>query len=280
MNLLVLALLCGMMAALLRRQNGRAGWWLSWPICIKVFPAFLLLYPVIRRDGRLLGGCAAGLLVGLLLVPLAVFGPERTRDYYVEYFQVTLAPGVGLGTSGSRSPELTAITSTDSQSLVAALHNTLHPHANTRPADASAALRGVSYVLGGLLTTLTLWAGRRHPPLAGARLCIFVGILILDMLLLCPVCHFHYFCLALPLVMGLLAAAWDMPGCHATLGSLGTATKQGLLIYVIACTLPRFPALFVLREFGLVTYATLLLLAMGVACLWRRGGNCAVPCAA
>ena len=29
------------------------------------------------------------------------------------------------------------------------------------------------------------------------------------MLLLCPVCHLHYFCLAVPLVAGLLAARWE-----------------------------------------------------------------------
>src|SRR5262249_4646810 len=154
----------------------------------------------------------------------------------------------GLGTSDSRSWELTAIRATDSQSVVATLHNTLHPCASTRPADASAALRAVSYVLGGLLTALTIWAGYRHSSLGGARLCIYMGVLILDMLLLCPVCHFHYFCLALPLVMGLLAAAWDGPGRRATWDSLGWGTKLGLSVYLSACILPRFPDLFALRE--------------------------------
>ena len=92
-----------------------------------MFPAFLLLVPLVRRDLRCLAGCAAGLAVGLVLVPVAAFGPARTRDYYAEYVRVTLAPGLGLGADPSRADELTEVGATDSQSLVAALHNTLHP---------------------------------------------------------------------------------------------------------------------------------------------------------
>ena len=84
-NPLVVMCFCGTLAALLRGRSGRAGWWLAWPICIKVYPAYLLLYPLVRRDGRFLIGCAAGLLVGLVLVPLAVFGPQQTLAYYVEF---------------------------------------------------------------------------------------------------------------------------------------------------------------------------------------------------
>src|SRR5262249_128572 len=76
-NLVVLLCLCAMMAALLRGRSGWAGWWLAWPICIKVYPAFLLLYPAVRRDWRFLGGTAAGLLVGLVLIPVAALGPAR-----------------------------------------------------------------------------------------------------------------------------------------------------------------------------------------------------------
>jgi alpha-1,2-mannosyltransferase len=268
-NLLILAFLCAMIAALLRGRSWRAGWWLSWAICIKVFPAFLLLYPVVRRDWRFLAGCAGGLTVGLVLIPLAVFGPARTRAYALEYFHVTLAPGLGIGTDASRSTELTHVTATDSQSLVATLHNTLHPDAESRPHDASTALRNVSYVLGALLTAAIFWAGARSRTRPGPEVPIFLGLLILDMLLLCPVCHFHYFCLTLPLVMGILAAAWEGPGSPATLGSVGTGTIVFLLIYLAAGILPRFPSLDCLREFGLVTYAALLLLFLGIAWLWR-----------
>ena len=140
-NLIVLMCICAALAGLLRKQNLRAGWWLSWPICIKVFPAFLLLYPMARRDLRCLAGCAVGLLIGLVLVPVAAFGPRGTWDYYQEFYEVTLAPGLGIGSDTSRSAELTMTTSTDSQSLVATLHNALHFDRTTRPLDSSPGLR-------------------------------------------------------------------------------------------------------------------------------------------
>src|SRR5437660_1417540 len=55
-NLFVLAPLCFAAAALLRGRSWRGGAWLALAVCLKVFPAFLLLYPLWRRDWRCLGG--------------------------------------------------------------------------------------------------------------------------------------------------------------------------------------------------------------------------------
>src|SRR5206468_5129808 len=44
-NMLVLLMFCGMIAGLLKGQSMRAGLCLSATICIKLFPAFLLIYP-------------------------------------------------------------------------------------------------------------------------------------------------------------------------------------------------------------------------------------------
>src|SRR5262249_18739628 len=59
-GLQLLVLLCGLGASLLRGQRGRAGLWLAAAICLKVIPAYLLIYPLWRRDLRCLAGCAAG----------------------------------------------------------------------------------------------------------------------------------------------------------------------------------------------------------------------------
>jgi hypothetical protein len=266
-NLIVLLCLCAMMAALLRGRSGRAGWWLAWPICIKVYPAFLLLYPVVRRDWRFLGGAAAGLLVGLILIPVIALGRARTRDCYRDYYRVTLAPGLGIGEDLSRSGELTHITSTDSQSLLAALHNNLHPDRATRPSDASPTLRMVSYLIGGLLTAVTFWAaGWKRTP-AGPDILLVVGALVLNMLLLCPVCHLHYFCLGLPLVMGLLASFWERhpaPQLSQPLAGLLAAN-------IVLMILPNLPGLgMLLRERGFALYSALLLWAAAVVCLRKR----------
>jgi hypothetical protein len=265
-NLLVLMCFCAMMAALLRGRSGQAGWWLAWPICIKVYPAFLLLYPLVRRDGRFLAGAATGLLVGLVFFPMAVFGPSRTRDYYVEYFQVTLAPGLGIGQDSSRSKELTTVTATDSQSLLATLHNTLHLDRYTRPANASARVRQTAYLLGGLMTAATLWAVRRKPRLTGPDVPLLQGALILNMLLLCPVCHLHYFCMALPLVMGLVAWAWE----HGAAFPFSWCLLALLTANVIVNAVPNFRGMELVRDLGLAMYMALLLWGAAILLLPRK----------
>jgi hypothetical protein len=265
-NLVVVMCFCGMLAALLRRQSWRAGCWLAWPICIKVFPAFLLLYPVVRRDWRMLAGCGLGLFVGLVGVPTAVFGPGRTRDYYVEYYQVTLAPGLGIGNDSSRSDELTHVTATDSQSLLATFHNTLHLDRATRPSAASPRVRQCSYVIGILLTTATFWAASRKQILIGPDVPLFLGSLILNMLLLCPVCHLHYFSMALPLIMGLLAATWER-----TVSSPIACGSMMILAANVTCNaLPNLRGLEVLRDLGLATYMGLALWGMAILRLRKR----------
>jgi hypothetical protein len=271
-NLIVTLCFCAMTAALVRGQRWRAGWWLAWPICIKVYPAFLLLYPLARRDWRFLVSCAAGLLVGLVLIPVAVLGPSRTRDCYAEYVQVTLLPGVGLGEDQSRSGELTHITSTDSQSILAALHNTIHRDPETRPADASPTLRYLSYLLGGLLTAVTFWAAGKHS-LSGPAVPLFLGALVLDMLLLCPVCHLHYFSMALPLVVGLLAWNWE----HRPAPRLGWPVACVLAGNVAFNVLPNLPSLRPLRDMGFAIYGALLLWGTAIVVLRLRsldGGAC------
>jgi hypothetical protein len=80
--------------------------------------------------------------------------------------------------------------------------------------------------------------------------------------LLSPVCHLHYFCFALPLVAGLLAAG-EGPG------RLGLGLV--LAVHFVANLLPHLPGLELLRDLGVAAHATLLLwLAAGVFCLRMR----------
>jgi hypothetical protein len=149
---LLLVLLCGMAAAALRGRSGQAGFWLAGAICLKVIPAFLLVYPLWRRDGRWLAGSAAGLVLGLGIVPAAVFGPGQTLAYYREWQEVLLRPALTEGGDQTRAQELTQITATDSQSLLAILHNTRYLDRATRPPVASPYERWAHWGAGGLLT--------------------------------------------------------------------------------------------------------------------------------
>ena len=127
---------------------------------------------------------------------------------------------------------------TDSQSLLASMHYLLHPDFQTRPADASQPLRLLSYFLGGLMTIATFWAaGRRQP--TGPSVPLLFGGLIVVMLLLCPICHLHYFSMAIPLVMGILAAKWG----SATSPRYGAGLIALLLVNGAVTALPNLPGM-------------------------------------
>jgi hypothetical protein len=265
-NLLLLALLCGTLASVLKGHPYRAGGWLAGAICLKIIPAFLLILPLWRRDYRFLAGCAGGLVLGLLLVPLAVLGPARTADCYRKLTTVLIAPGLGVGNDESRAEELTNVTATDSQSVLAVLHNTLHPNWATRPPKASTAVRLTSYLICGALTLLTLLAAGRQRTQDPVATTLCWGLLTLDMILLSPVCHLHYFSLSVLVVAGLFEAHWE--------GRMTVAPGPGFLVLlafgVVANLLPHFPAMSKLRDGGLAMYAAVALWATGIAVLWTR----------
>jgi hypothetical protein len=266
-NLLVLALLAGTVAALVRGRRFVAGLCLGGTVCLKIFPAFLVLFPLWRRDGRCLAGWAAGLFLGLVVIPAAALGPARACYCYQRLTAVLIAPGLGAGTDQSRAEELTNVTATDSQSILAVLHNTLHPQFATRPPKAALGVRLASYLLGGLLTLLTLAAAGWRPSDDPPSVVLFLSGLVLEMLFLCPVCHLHYFSLALPLVMALLVLRWEGQGTLR----LGAGLTGLLVVNAVADLLPHFPQLIVLREQGVALYGTLAVWLVGFVVLWRRG---------
>jgi hypothetical protein len=264
-DMLLLALLCGAMASSLRGRSGWAGFLLAGAICVKVIPAFLLIEPLSRRDGRCLAGCLLGLALGLVIVPAAAFGPERTLTSYKEWTHVLIGPALGAGDDQSRAKELIEVTATDSQSLQATLHNTLYPDPQTRPPHPAPAVRAVHWLGGGLLTAITLCVarGRRDD---GPAAVITFGALLIVMVLLSPVCHLHYFSLAIPLVLGVQAAAYDG---GETSGWQRTRWVVAA-VNVVANILPRCPGMQPLRDGGLAMYATLLLWLVGLLVISTR----------
>jgi hypothetical protein len=265
-NLLLLLLVCGTIAATLRGRRFQAGLFLAGAICLKVIPALLVLHPLCRRDGRCLAGCAVGLVVGLGLIPAAVFGPAQTVAYYEEWADVLVRPGLGAGGDSARDKELIEVTATDSQSFQAALHNTLHPERATRPPHPSRAVRLVHWLVGGLLAALTLLAAWRCRDDRLATVITF-GALVVVMVLTSPVCHLHYFTLSLPLVMGAAAIAWERGRRRLGVGMIAAA-----VVNIVANALPSFPGLELLRDDGLAMYAALLMWVVGMTLLWARRG--------
>jgi hypothetical protein len=275
-NLLLLALLCGMAGSLLRGRTWLAGLFLSGAICLKVFPAFLLIYVFWRREFRCLAGCGVGLLIGLCVIPALIWGPRGALDYHRQFAERVLLPGAGAGTDRSLANELTGITATDSQSLVAVIHNTLHMDRATRPREAPNWERWLALGTGGVLTVLSLLAaGWRRRQSASSDI-LFFGQLLIVMLINCPVCHLSYFCLGLPIIMVVFADVW-LPAWSDSrtnfenrdrLQRNGPRERAARMLKLLICwfvidvtahSLPHVPGLECLRDIGLAAYATLFL---------------------
>jgi hypothetical protein len=264
-NILWVALTCGMAAALLRGQSARAGGWLAGAICLKVLPVFLLIYPLWRRDLRCLAGCALGLLAGLVVVPTAVLGPERAIIANRQWAEAVLLPAFGLSADHSRDADLLSVTATHNQAFMATFHKTLYLDRQTRPAQVAAPIRLAHWLLGGTLTGITLLAAGWRRPLSGIAPVLFLGALNVNMLLLSPAGHAHYLALLVPLIMGLLAAAWA--DTHSR--RLWNVLRWLLPLNLLAGALPLLPGMNMLHDLGLPMYAAISLWLMGILLLAR-----------
>src|SRR5262249_43626415 len=63
-SVILFFLMVEMIHATARHKRWRSGFWLAGAICLKIIPAFLLIYPLWRRDWRSLGGCVVGCALG------------------------------------------------------------------------------------------------------------------------------------------------------------------------------------------------------------------------
>jgi hypothetical protein len=263
-NMIILLFLCGMAALMLERRRFLSGACLAGAVCIKVIPAFLLVHALVRRDLRSMMGTAAGLLLGVIVIPAIVMGPLEMAGAYQRYAERVLLPGIGLGTDTSRGPEL--MHGTGSQSFKWVLHRTLHldPHA---PPDVSLFVRLAHWGIGGVFTVITLLVGLQRRRGDAISELLFLGALIVVMVPISPAGHTHYFMLSLPLVLALVAHGWEQHGFPR----IGRN-----LVVLFACTIGAnvITALEIggnfLREMGVPLYAGLAVWAGGLLVLRRR----------
>jgi len=249
-----------------RNRKVAAGFWLALPATVKLFPPFLLLYPIWKRRWRMAAGVLAGLVVLLILLPVAVLGVPRTIESYRVWREVLVKPSFGEGSDKSRAAELTGMTSTDNQSLLAAIHNWRYRGLarRDRPAEAAAADRKTVYLIGAVMLLgigLALWAARQEAPRDSL---LISGLLIGLALVLSPVVHNYYYLLMLPMVAALI----DRSVTNSPELEYHWKVLMPVLLFMLTDVIVRFPAVgSKLRDMGLPLLSLLYLLGAGAAVL-------------
>ncbi len=272
-SLILILLLAGMFRATMKRRRLTAGLCLAAAICLKLIPAFLLLVPLWRREGRTLLGVALGLLVGIVVLPVLVWGTPGALVRSGEMVNAVIMPALADRGDQARAEELTGINATDHQSIVAILHNYQHwHHLEKRPPQPAAWARLTHWILGAVLVVSTLFAFGWTGDDSALRLLLLLGALFLVMVLVSPLSHLHYFAMAVPLIMGLMGAS---------LASRGTAAAPSwpvlalLILAGVGFALPTLPFWEARREAGvpLITSLFLWLMAIVYLCKTRRSAS-------
>lgn len=222
-NLLTLLLL---LASFVHWRQGRSllsGFWLGWAILLKLTPALLLAWFLLKRQART---CAAAGVTVLLCGPvsdLAVFGPGHTADLYRAWWRAAVIDGSPRG-------NILAQREMDwrNQSTAAVFSRWLHTtNWSTRfdndprlPPDptprysnvADWAPRQVAWLVLTLSITLVaalaLVARRPAAALPPARLTAEWALFLLATLWLMPVMRRYHIVWAMPAAAILLAHAW------------------------------------------------------------------------
>lgn len=271
-NLLIVALVAAMFAAAVRGRRVAGGAWLGAAIALKVIPAFLLLFPAVRRDWRASAGVAVAVAAGWVALPVAIWGWAGTVKQHTVFARNVLLAGItGSGGEQRFAEELTETTATDSQSFQAALHHVRHLDQAKwqRPPHAGREARLGHWAIALGLTAATLLAARRRLTPDPADQLVFLGCLCAVMMLVTPVSHMHYYAFVLPAVAALWLKGLAVRPGGATADARTTAV---LAAWAVATALPLFPgsAFELLRECGLGAAATVGLWAVGLRSIgWK-----------
>jgi hypothetical protein len=218
----------------------------------------------------MIASCVFGLLLGLLVIPAAFFGPSKTAALAREWNRVLIQPALFHGQDRSRAGELLDINGTDNQSFVALLHRwrnfdetvTIPRPLRSRPLEPWAS--PAHWAIAVLLTALTLLAARwRAEEESALTTELFASSLAVLMLLSSPVSHVHYFTLLLPLAMGLMVIGR---------GNGAYPTRKWIWLFAAVAAsgaLPLLPGLGALRDLCMASFGALALWGAGLIAMRR-----------
>jgi hypothetical protein len=160
--------------------------------------------------------------------------------------------------------ELTGMNVTDNQSFQAIIHNLKYWSNLPRPRQADESTKLLHVSLAGLMTLVSFlavrrWADRRFSDM------FLIGNLTMIMFMASPVCHHHYFALAVPLVLTLVAVEMQ----NRSDLKFGISMSILVLIQMAMEILPKIPALEKLRDAGVTLESGVILWGWGVATCWQ-----------
>jgi len=213
-NFLLLLSLCGMSASLLRGKEFRSGLWLSFGACIKPYILVVLLYPLVRRKWKCVGGLAVGMLIGMVLIPVLVMGPARAARVYEDFYELRLKGMISGKLAPSIADELHVFQG-EFPTYGVSLYKALHTNPKDWPEHLPAGYSLFQTAFAGVLVILSLFAaGMRKKDFGKERLLEVLGpgAVILAVLPAISTCKPHYFALAALPVMGLIASVWERRG--------------------------------------------------------------------
>jgi hypothetical protein len=199
---IILLCLAGSAVSILRGRSLRAGLWLGLATALKLFPLYLLLYPIWRRDRRFLGAALAATLACCLL-PAAIMGPSAAATAYREFVSERLLGEASGAGDPAVADELHGI-STSIQSFEFLFYDVLHPEREGRAAQLPPGYFLAHVAASLAITAGAFWIMRRRRGPVGEYL--FFSSLVLLAIPILPVSRPHYFMLGLLAVAGLLAA--------------------------------------------------------------------------
>lgn len=247
--------LAGCGAAILRGRSLSAGLWLGIAAGIKLFPAYLLIYPLYRRDRRFLLGAAIAILASIL-VPVIVMGPSASFTAYREFIGDRMI-GEATGSGDPAVSEELHGTNSRIQSFEYMLYDVLHPIRDSRAPQPPFIYFLVHIALSAVLTGAALWAMRRRADALGEFL--FFAALVQLVVPILPVSRPHYYVFGTLVLAGLFAVQWPR--------RRGLWPGWPLAIATAACVLAGFldaiDAEFAL-DYGLATLAALFLGVLGL----------------
>lgn len=257
-NLFLLMMICLAIGFQMSNKSFLSGIMIAGSICLKVFPVFLLIVPVWRKDYKQLAGCIVGLVLGLVVIPVSVMGVEKTKTAYSDFYNVLIGPSLGISGDNTRGVELTNLNSTDNHSVLAFLHGIEHPDFSKKPAKPSLVIKIVHILMSILFLGWLLWS--KGLPKKGSAMedSHFLALASLLMVLICPVSHSQYFVLALPLVMSILVFSW-----FSSKRVISPWLGFFFLFYIVANLLPLLPVFENIKRMGVMFVPNFILLVYG-----------------